>query len=67
MNSARRIKLRLTPPKPRNPLVAAAVQRKAGSHRKSQAAQRKAGSHRKSQAAQRRSEKMALKKQLKEL
>jgi hypothetical protein len=54
MNSARRIKLRLTPPKPRNPLVAAAAQRKAGSHRKSQ-------------AAQRRSEKMALKKQLKEL
>ena len=54
MNSARRIKLRLTPPKPRNPLVAVAAQRKAGSHRKSQ-------------AAQRRSEKMALKKQLKEL
>jgi hypothetical protein len=54
MNSARRIKLRLTPPKPRNPLVAAAAQRKAGSHRKSQ-------------AAQRRSEKMALGKQLKEL
>lgn len=54
MNSARKIKLRVTPPKPRNPLVAAAAQRKAGSHRKSE-------------AAQRRSEKMALKRQLKEL
>jgi hypothetical protein len=31
------------------------------------AAQRKAGEHRKSQAAQRRAQKMALKKQLKEL
>ena len=54
MNSARKIKLRLTQPKPRNPLVAAAAQRKAGSHRKPAPAQRRA-------------EKMALKKQLKEL
>lgn len=54
MNSARRIKLRLAATKPRNPLVAPAAQRKAGSHRKSGAAQRRA-------------EKMALKKQLKEM
>jgi hypothetical protein len=54
MNSARKIKLRLTQPKPRNPLVVAAAQRKAGTHRKSE-------------AARRRSEKMALKKQLKGL
>lgn len=53
MNSARKIKLRIAPPKPRNPLVAAAARRKAGSHRKSGPAQRRA-------------EKMALKKQLKE-
>ncbi|GAB2584791.1 hypothetical protein GCM10027034_16420 [Ramlibacter solisilvae] len=42
MNSARRIKLRVAPPKPRNPLVAAAAQRKAGSHRKAEAARRRA-------------------------
>ncbi len=54
MNSARKIKLRLTQPKPRNPLVAAAARRKAGLHRKPGSAQRRA-------------EKMALKKQLKEL
>jgi hypothetical protein len=42
MNSARKIKLRVTPPKPRNPLVAAAAQRKAGSHRKSRSAERQA-------------------------
>ena len=42
MNSARQIKLRLTAPKPRNPLVAAAAQRKAGSHRKSRSAERQA-------------------------
>jgi hypothetical protein len=54
VNSARRIKLRVTPPKPRNPLVAAAAQRKAGSHRKSRSAQRQA-------------EQAALKKQLKDL
>lgn len=54
MSSARKIKLRIAPPKPRNPLVAAAAKRKAGSHRK-------AGS------AQRRAEKVALKKQLKDL
>ena len=54
MNSARQIKLRLTAPKPRNPLVAAAAQRKAGSHRKSTSAQRQA-------------EKQRLKRQLKDL
>jgi hypothetical protein len=42
MNSARKIKLRVTPPKPRNPLVAAAAQRKAGSHRKTRSAERQA-------------------------
>lgn len=35
-------KLRVTAPKPRNPLVAPASQRKAGSHRKSRSAQRQA-------------------------
>ena len=54
MNSARKIKLRLTQPKPRNPLVVAAAQRKAGSHRKSRAAERQA-------------DQAALKKHLKEL
>lgn len=54
MNSARQIKLRLTQPKPRNPLVTAAAQRKAGSHRKSRSAERQA-------------DKAALKKQLKDL
>jgi hypothetical protein len=54
MSSARKMKLRLTAPKPRNPLVAAAAQRKAGSHRKSTSAQRRA-------------EKMDLKKELKKL
>jgi hypothetical protein len=42
MNSARKIKLRLAQTKPRNPLVAAAAQRKAGSHRKSGKSQRRA-------------------------
>ncbi|WP_305334869.1 hypothetical protein [Hydrogenophaga sp.] len=42
MNSARHKKLRLKAPKPRNPLVAPAAQRKAGAHRKSGAAQRRA-------------------------
>lgn len=51
MNSARRILLKL--PKPRNPLVAPATQRKAGSHRKPPAAVRRA-------------EKIALKKQWRE-
>lgn len=51
MSSARKTKLKLRAPKPRNPLVAPAAQRKAGAHRKSQAAIRRA-------------EKMALKKQL---
>jgi hypothetical protein len=54
MNSARKIKLRVTAPKPRNPLVAPAAQRQAGSHRKSKSAQRQ-------------SEKLALKRQLKEI
>lgn len=53
MTSARKtkLKIKLTTPKPRNPLVAPATQRKAGSHRKSEASLRK-------------KEKMALKKQL---
>jgi hypothetical protein len=51
-NSARKIKL--TQPKPRNPLVAAAAQRKAGEHRKTRAAERRADN-------------MKLKKQLKDL
>ncbi len=51
MSSARKIKLKL--PRPRNPLVAPATRRKAGSHRKSTAALRRA-------------EKVALKKQLRE-
>jgi hypothetical protein len=42
MNSARKMKLRLTAPRPRNPLVAAAAQRKAGEHRKSRSAERQA-------------------------
>ena len=54
MSSARKIKLRLTQPKPRNPLVAAAAQRKAGEHRKSKSAQRHA-------------DKLALKKQLRDI
>lgn len=54
MSSARKIKLHLPPPKPRNPLVAAAAQRKAGSHRKSKTSER--------QSAQR-----ALKKELRGL
>lgn len=40
MNSARTIKLRAPAPKPRNPLVAPALQRKAGKHRKSNKAER---------------------------
>lgn len=53
MTSARKtkLKIKLAVPKPRNPLVAAAAQRKAGSHRKTEASIRK-------------KEKMALKKQL---
>ena len=53
MSSARKIKLKLTRPKPRNPLVAAALRRRAGVHRKPSAALRRA-------------EKMALKKQVRE-
>jgi hypothetical protein len=51
MSSARKRKLQLRAPRPRNPLVAPAAQRKAGAHRKSEAAVRRA-------------DKMALKKQL---
>jgi hypothetical protein len=40
VNSARKMKLRVSAPKPRNPLVAPAAQRKAGSHRKSTSAER---------------------------
>ncbi|MBI5276632.1 MAG: hypothetical protein HY854_09250 [Burkholderiales bacterium] len=54
MTSARKMKLHVTPPKPRNPLVAAAAQRKAGSHRKSK-------------SSERHQSKMALKRQLKDL
>lgn len=54
MNSARKMKLRVAAPKPRNPLVA-------------QAAQRKAGSHRKSTSAERQQQKRALGKELKRL
>jgi hypothetical protein len=54
MNSARKIKLRLTAPRPRNPLVAVAARRKAGAHGKSRSAERQ-------------QEKAALKKQLKDL
>ncbi len=50
MSSARKIKLKLPAPKPRNPLVAPLMQRKAGAHRKSASALRSA-------------EKRALKKQ----
>ena len=54
MNSARKIKLRLAQPKPRNPLVVPTAQRKAGSHRKSRSAERQA-------------DKAALKQHLKDL
>lgn len=54
MNSARKIKLRLTQPRPRNPLVAAAAQRKAGKHRQAASGKRHA-------------ERMQLRDQLKEL
>lgn len=54
MTSARKMKLRVSAPKPRNPLVAPAAQRKAGSHRKSASGQRQL-------------QKAALKKELKGL
>lgn len=54
MNSARQIKLRLAASKPRNPLVAAAAQRKAGKHRKTRSAERQ-------------QDKQRLQRQLKEL
>ena len=53
MTATRKTKLKLPAPRPRNPLVAPALQRKAGSHQKSAAALRRA-------------EKMALKKQINE-
>lgn len=40
MTSERKRKLHIPAPKPRNPLVAPAQQRKAGAHRKSRSAQR---------------------------
>ena len=42
MTSARKFKLKLAAPKPRNPLVAPAAHRKAGAHRKSASALRQA-------------------------
>jgi hypothetical protein len=42
MPSARKLKLKLVAPKPRNPLVAPALQRKAGAHRRSASAERQA-------------------------
>lgn len=54
MSAVRKTKLKLPAPRPRNPLVAPALQRKAGSHRKPQAATRRA-------------DKMALKKQMREI
>ncbi len=43
MNSARKTKLRVKQHPPRNPLVAPALQRKAGAHRQSHKSQRQAG------------------------
>jgi len=43
MNSARKTKLRVKHHPPRNPLVVPALQRKAGSHRKSHKSERQAG------------------------
>ena len=43
MPSARKIKLKLTAPKPRNPLVVPALQRKAGAHRRSASGERQEG------------------------
>jgi hypothetical protein len=40
MTSARKIKLKLQQRKPRNPFVAPALQRKAGSHRKGERSER---------------------------
>jgi hypothetical protein len=54
MSSARKIKLQLPPPKPRNPLIAPAARRKAGSHRPSKSSERQSG-------------KLALKKELRGL
>lgn len=54
MTSARKMKLRVPQPKPRNPLVAATAQRKAGAHRRSKSGERQ-------------QEKSALRRQLKDL
>ena len=43
MNSARKTKQRQKLHKPRNPLIAPVMQRKAGSHRKSRKSERQAG------------------------
>ncbi|MBA3595711.1 MAG: hypothetical protein H0W47_18295 [Polaromonas sp.] len=53
MTATRKTKFKLPAPRQRNPLVAPALQRKAGSHQKSAAALRRA-------------DKMALKKQINE-
>ena len=42
MPSARKIKLKLTARRPRNPLVVHALKRKAGKHRRSTSAERRA-------------------------
>lgn len=42
MTSARKIKLKLKAPKPRNPLVAPSLQRKAGEHRPGRGSERQA-------------------------
>ncbi len=42
MTSARKIKLKLNTPKPRNPLVAPTLKRKAGAHRKGASSDRQA-------------------------
>jgi hypothetical protein len=41
MTSIRKLKIKLTAPKPRNPLVVPALQRKAGAHRRSTSAERR--------------------------
>jgi hypothetical protein len=42
MPSARKLKLKLVAPKPRNPLVVHALKRKAGKHRRGTSAERRA-------------------------
>lgn len=43
MNSARKIKVRIKQTRPRNPLVAPALLRKAGAHKKTAKSERQAG------------------------